>query len=478
MFNLYIMDIYSVCACGIRSIAILAGYFFFFFKQKTAYEMLRSLVGSEMCIRDRYQRRVRGSNSSSDSNSDEDVEMGSNHSGSSSSSSDGSNNSHDVALVAVSKNLKGAAAKLPVYRADEVAALVTRGGIDQLASHSKEGQIAAHWLLRYSRYSEDSYRLWLTGFEFLIGTAINVVDGFVSDACLEKAISTFVLAAAMLAVLIVLRPYSVGCQQVLCLTLYIILVTTALMAVINAVAANPMIDDVASVLLTIGAAVVVLQAVLDVVVSLAEAQSAFHLTAAGIRRGTQRARNAIRFIHFGGDVTPVEERADREEQEVEGGDDLEGPVVDERSYIKGVLRKVRHIDAAKQQPVVGNTNVQSTIVLLAQEEEVGILRSSSTSLLASSSMSTSSCEVDEDVNSDDLNEIDAIILRHEQQRHDRETNQNGFYGDDDVVNNNDDAAPPQEADGVFVSFNSYDSEDLREIDALIALQQHQRQEML
>ena len=30
--------------------------FFFFFKQKTAYEMLRSLVGSEMCIRDRCQR--------------------------------------------------------------------------------------------------------------------------------------------------------------------------------------------------------------------------------------------------------------------------------------------------------------------------------------------------------------------------------------------------------------------------------------
>ena len=30
------------------------GSLFFFFKQKTAYEMLRSLVGSEMCIRDRY----------------------------------------------------------------------------------------------------------------------------------------------------------------------------------------------------------------------------------------------------------------------------------------------------------------------------------------------------------------------------------------------------------------------------------------
>eukprot|EP00831_Metopus_contortus_P054378 TRINITY_DN45764_c0_g1_i1.p2 TRINITY_DN45764_c0_g1~~TRINITY_DN45764_c0_g1_i1.p2 ORF type:complete len:125 (+),score=30.06 TRINITY_DN45764_c0_g1_i1:90-464(+) len=33
---------------------------FFFFKQKTAYEMQRGLVGSEMCIRDRYQRRVHG----------------------------------------------------------------------------------------------------------------------------------------------------------------------------------------------------------------------------------------------------------------------------------------------------------------------------------------------------------------------------------------------------------------------------------
>src|SRR5674536_31534 len=34
-------------------ICVLYGVFFFFFKQKTAYEMLRSLVGSEMCIRDR-----------------------------------------------------------------------------------------------------------------------------------------------------------------------------------------------------------------------------------------------------------------------------------------------------------------------------------------------------------------------------------------------------------------------------------------
>src|SRR5674536_350010 len=31
---------------------MLLACFFFFFKQKTAYEMLRSLVGSEMCIRD------------------------------------------------------------------------------------------------------------------------------------------------------------------------------------------------------------------------------------------------------------------------------------------------------------------------------------------------------------------------------------------------------------------------------------------
>ena len=38
-------------------------FFLFFFKQKTAYEMLRSLVGSEMCIRDRcmgYRQDLRG----------------------------------------------------------------------------------------------------------------------------------------------------------------------------------------------------------------------------------------------------------------------------------------------------------------------------------------------------------------------------------------------------------------------------------
>ena len=39
---------------------MLCVYFFFFFKQKTAYEMLRSLVGSEMCIRDRYWGQRKG----------------------------------------------------------------------------------------------------------------------------------------------------------------------------------------------------------------------------------------------------------------------------------------------------------------------------------------------------------------------------------------------------------------------------------
>ena len=33
---------------------------FFFFKQKTAYEVLRSLVGSEMCIRDREMLAMGG----------------------------------------------------------------------------------------------------------------------------------------------------------------------------------------------------------------------------------------------------------------------------------------------------------------------------------------------------------------------------------------------------------------------------------
>eukprot|EP00831_Metopus_contortus_P005271 TRINITY_DN11987_c0_g1_i1.p1 TRINITY_DN11987_c0_g1~~TRINITY_DN11987_c0_g1_i1.p1 ORF type:complete len:134 (+),score=45.98 TRINITY_DN11987_c0_g1_i1:58-459(+) len=49
------------CAAGVGCVCPLAVadtfffFFFFFFKQKTAYEMQRGLVGSEMCIRDRTE---------------------------------------------------------------------------------------------------------------------------------------------------------------------------------------------------------------------------------------------------------------------------------------------------------------------------------------------------------------------------------------------------------------------------------------
>ena len=43
----------SVMSDGVIGAGDVVCLCFFFFKQKTAYEMLRSLVGSEMCIRDR-----------------------------------------------------------------------------------------------------------------------------------------------------------------------------------------------------------------------------------------------------------------------------------------------------------------------------------------------------------------------------------------------------------------------------------------
>ena len=43
----------SLVRSGVLMVITDCDCFFFFFKQKTAYEMLRSLVGSEMCIRDR-----------------------------------------------------------------------------------------------------------------------------------------------------------------------------------------------------------------------------------------------------------------------------------------------------------------------------------------------------------------------------------------------------------------------------------------
>eukprot|EP00831_Metopus_contortus_P081455 TRINITY_DN8569_c0_g1_i2.p1 TRINITY_DN8569_c0_g1~~TRINITY_DN8569_c0_g1_i2.p1 ORF type:complete len:322 (-),score=64.28 TRINITY_DN8569_c0_g1_i2:12-977(-) len=52
----------AFCRCHSSGGVVILTFFFFFFKQKTAYEMQRGLVGSEMCIRDRYQRRVHGEN--------------------------------------------------------------------------------------------------------------------------------------------------------------------------------------------------------------------------------------------------------------------------------------------------------------------------------------------------------------------------------------------------------------------------------
>ena len=40
--------------CELVAVIIVCLCVFFFFKQKTAYEVLRSLVGSEMCIRDSH----------------------------------------------------------------------------------------------------------------------------------------------------------------------------------------------------------------------------------------------------------------------------------------------------------------------------------------------------------------------------------------------------------------------------------------
>eukprot|EP00658_Telonema_sp_P-2_P058646 TRINITY_DN47157_c0_g1_i1.p1 TRINITY_DN47157_c0_g1~~TRINITY_DN47157_c0_g1_i1.p1 ORF type:complete len:130 (+),score=16.10 TRINITY_DN47157_c0_g1_i1:17-406(+) len=45
---------YVTCRLYVKYFYECGSLLFFFFKQKTAYEMLRSLVGSEMCIRDRY----------------------------------------------------------------------------------------------------------------------------------------------------------------------------------------------------------------------------------------------------------------------------------------------------------------------------------------------------------------------------------------------------------------------------------------
>ena len=52
VYFLYYLVALLICCVSVLYLFVFCVVFFFFFKQKTAYEMLRSLVGSEMCIRD------------------------------------------------------------------------------------------------------------------------------------------------------------------------------------------------------------------------------------------------------------------------------------------------------------------------------------------------------------------------------------------------------------------------------------------
>ena len=50
----YIEDRDALRECFVAEVALTFCIYVFFFKQKTAYEIMPSLVGSEMCIRDRW----------------------------------------------------------------------------------------------------------------------------------------------------------------------------------------------------------------------------------------------------------------------------------------------------------------------------------------------------------------------------------------------------------------------------------------
>eukprot|EP00658_Telonema_sp_P-2_P025228 TRINITY_DN20158_c0_g3_i3.p1 TRINITY_DN20158_c0_g3~~TRINITY_DN20158_c0_g3_i3.p1 ORF type:complete len:214 (+),score=48.89 TRINITY_DN20158_c0_g3_i3:77-718(+) len=106
---------------------------FFFFKQKTAYEMLRSLVGSEMCIRDRYGPRVT-------------VAMAFNQ------SATANGERHSLELTMRSD---GWAVTVPQFRIAEEAKTFAPGNLRATADNPEYMDLVQHWIqhkytLRYS----------------------------------------------------------------------------------------------------------------------------------------------------------------------------------------------------------------------------------------------------------------------------------------------------------------------------------------
>ena len=166
----------------------------------------------------------------------------------------------------------------------DVAALRTKEGLNGLRSAGESGKQAAHWLSRYLRYSDGLRVLWFSGAEFVAGSIVNVIDGMVTNLCILK--SSFILIVALVTVILIvwLKPYGVRSQQLAGIVVYGLMVVAAILVITSNQVNRPIVEDVAGFVFSAASAVVMLQALVDLVVTILEGREAVHQTKLGLSR--------------------------------------------------------------------------------------------------------------------------------------------------------------------------------------------------
>lgn len=150
---------------------------------------------------------------------------------------------------------------------ETVSTLYSLSGIRSLLA-SPTTSTSAAWLLLYTPYSDELQMISFKAIELAGGTLVNLLDGIVTDHCFIKGIGLLLVALVLFTIIVIKRPYAVPSQQVMSMALYGSLLLATTVVVVNLFKHHSMLDDVAEILFIITAALTVLQAAVDVMVSL------------------------------------------------------------------------------------------------------------------------------------------------------------------------------------------------------------------
>ena len=146
------------------------------------------------------------------------------------------------------------------------------------------------WFLRYGPYADELNFMWFKSIEVTLGSVVNLMDGVVTSSCFVRGFAVLVAVAAVLLIMAFKRPLAVPAQQLTTTVVYGSMLLAATVVVANLFVHHGSLEDGASVLFLISTSFLVLQSVIDVLISVVAAQA---LVSAFMSRRRRRAVDVV-----------------------------------------------------------------------------------------------------------------------------------------------------------------------------------------